>query len=391
MDSDSSQPWPVNLSRDSLLASGGTMAPDGTGAIGPAIQSSTTFQRGPDNQLVDPNYLYSRVNAPHMVQLEGLFCQLEQGAAARLFSSGMGAVSAVLSSLPLGAHVVMQDGVYFAVRTWAQAAVEEGRLTLTLFDETRPETLVAALRPGETRLVWVESPSNPAWTVVDIAAAAQAAHGVGAHLVVDATASTPLLLQPLALGADLVVHSCTKYLNGHSDVLGGVVVTARDDALWEAITKQRSRTGAVMGAFEGYLLLRGLRTLHVRMDRICRSAQTVATFLQSHPAITRVLYPGLPGHPSHAIALMQMIGGYGGMLSFCVGQTQQQALDTLAAVALIRRATSFGGTESLMEHRRTVEDEHSTTPPNLLRLSVGLEAPEDLCADLDQALRRAMA
>ena len=244
----------------------------------------------------------------------------------------------------------------------------------------------AAIRPGKTRIVWIETPANPLWTVTDIAGAAAIAHAAGALLAVDSTVATPVLTQPIAHGADLVMHSATKYLNGHSDVIAGALATRAADGFWDRIKAVRAQQGGILGTFEAWLLLRGMRTLHLRVAAASRSAQAIAEHFARDPRVEAVLYPGLPDAPGHAIAARQMQGGFGGMLSLCVKAGEQAAIATAARVALWKRATSLGGVESLIEHRASIEGPGTPCPANLLRLSVGIEDTADLIADLDQAL-----
>ncbi|MDE2159623.1 MAG: PLP-dependent transferase, partial [Burkholderiales bacterium] len=255
---------------------------------------------------------------------------------------------------------------------------------------TSPAAVAAAVRPGRTKLVWVETPANPLWTVTDIAATARIAHAAGARLAVDSTVATPVLTRPLALGADLVMHSATKYLNGHSDLTAGSLTVAADSAYWQRVRGVRAQIGGTLGSFESWLLLRGLRTLHLRVRAACASAQRIAEHFAHHPRIAQVLYPGLPGSAGHAVAAAQMQGGYGGMLSLRVGGAgldgEKAAIAVAATTRLWKRATSLGGTESLLEHRASVEGAGSPVPPDLLRLSVGIEHVDDLIEDLEQAL-----
>jgi cystathionine gamma-synthase len=246
--------------------------------------------------------------------------------------------------------------------------------------------LKAAVRPGQTRLVWVESPCNPMWAIADIAASGEIAHHAGARLVVDSTASTPVLTRPLELGADLVMHSATKYLNGHSDVLAGALVTARKDETWKRITALRHDAGAVLGPFEAWLLLRGMRTLYLRVRASSAAALTIAEHFEGHPGVERVLYPGLASHSGHEVAARQMIGGFGGMMSIQVKGDAEAALAVSGACRVFKRATSLGGVESLIEHRAGIEPADSPVPANLLRISVGIEDVGDLIADLERGL-----
>jgi cystathionine gamma-synthase len=239
---------------------------------------------------------------------------------------------------------------------------------------------------GRTRLVWIETPANPLWSVTDITGAAEIAHRAGAFLAVDSTAATPVLTRPLSLGADIVMHSATKYLNGHSDVIAGSLTTGRTDEFWQALVAARSGSGAILGGYEAALLLRGMRTLYLRVERACRSAQLIAEALARHPKVEAVLYPGLPEHPGHAVAAQQMQGGFGGMLSVRVKGGADAAIAAAARVEIWKRATSLGGVESLIEHRASVEGPDTPVPLDLLRLSVGIEEPQDLIDDLSAAL-----
>jgi cystathionine gamma-synthase len=279
--------------------------------------------------------------------------------------------------------------MYWALRRWLADANSSGALAVDFIDATSLDEMRAAVRLGQTRLVWIETPANPLWSITDIAGAAEIAHAAGALLAVDSTAATPVLTQPLALGADLVMHSATKYLNGHSDVVAGSLTASRQDEFWQRLVAARSGGGAILGSLEAYLLLRGMRTLFPRVERACRSAQRIAERLAEHPGVAAVLYPGLPGHPGYAVAARQMQGGFGGMLSIRVRGGEAAAIATAARVRLWKRATSLGGVESLIEHRASIEGPGTPCPPDLLRLSVGVEEAGDLYDDLDGALRRA--
>jgi cystathionine gamma-synthase len=356
-----------------------------TGAVVLPVHTSTTFVRDPDNQY-RRGRSYGRADNPSYDQPQALLTALEGGAASLLFSSGMAAAAAVFQSLPRDAHVVAPRVMYWGLRSWLRNFAEAWGLAVEFVDATSLDVLRRAVRPGRTRLVWIETPANPLWSLTDIAGAAEIAHAGDALLAVDSTAATPVLTRPLSLGADLVMHSATKYLNGHSDVMAGTLTTAREDPLWARLVAARSSAGAILGSFEAYLLLRGMRTLFLRVERACRSAQQIAEALAAHPGISEVLYPGLPGHPGHGAATRQMTGGYGGMLSIRVRAGAAAAIATAARVEVWKRATSLGGVESLIEHRASVEGADSPAPPDLLRLSVGIEDPEDLIADLSSAL-----
>ena len=305
-----------------------------------------------------------------------------------LFASGSAAATAVFQSLLPGDHVLVSRILYWGIRKWlAEFAVSWG-LDVEFVDTTNLAQVTAAIRPGRTRLLWVETPANPMWDVTDLAAVAEIAHAVDVRVAVDSTAATPVLTRPIEFGADLVVHSATKYLNGHSDVLAGAVVTARADPFWERIRSWRRSAGAVLGPFEAWLLQRGMRTLFVRVQRSSESALAIARHFDGHQALTAVLYPGLPSHPNHEVAARQMTGGFSGMLSLRVAGGEANAMIVAGAVRVFKRAVSLGGVESLIEHRRSTEGPSSPVPDDLLRMSIGLEAPEDLIADLDTVLEK---
>jgi cystathionine gamma-synthase len=358
-----------------------------TGALIPPLHTATTYQRDADNQY-RRGRSYGRADNPTVDHAQALLNALEGGAGCLLFASGMAAATAVFQALAPGDHVIAPKVMYWGLRHWLLSFARPWGLAVDLVDTSDLAALQAAIRPGATKLVWIETPANPTWTITDIAAAAELAHGAGARLAVDGTAATPVLSRPLALGAHLVMHSATKYLNGHGDVVAGALVTARADDLWARITALRHDAGAILGPFEAWLLLRGLRTLYLRVERACTSAQLLAERLRAHPNVAAVLYPGLPDHPGHAIAARQMQGGFGGMLSIRVKGGEAAAIATAAHVEIWLRATSLGGVESLIEHRASIEGKDTPVPPDLLRLSVGIEHPQDLLADLVQALDR---
>jgi cystathionine gamma-synthase len=356
-----------------------------TGAVILPLHTATTFERDPDNQY-RRGRSYGRADNPGYDQPQALITALEGGAASLLFASGMAAATAVFDSLPLGAHVVAPQVMYWALRRWLAVADAKGTLHVDFVDATGLDDLRRAVQPGRTRLLWIETPANPLWSITDIAAAAEIAHKAGALLAVDSTAATPVLTRPLELGADIVMHSATKYLNGHSDVIAGSLTAAREDEFWQRLVAARSGGGAILGSLEAYLLLRGMRTLYVRVERACRSAQQIAEHFAGHQKVLAVLYPGLPDHPAHRVAARQMAGGFGGMLSIRVHGGAAAAIATAAGVRLWKRATSLGGVESLIEHRASIEGAGSPAPPDLLRLSVGIEHPDDLITDLEAAL-----
>ena len=368
---------------ETLAVHAGHHVDPSTGAVMPPIHLSTTFERNADGSY-SSGYVYSRSDNPNRQALEEVLAALEGGTAALTFASGMAAVQAVFMALEAGAHVVIPDDVYFG--TGALVADVFGRwgLTVTAVDMTDPANVAAAMR-ADTQLVWIESPSNPQLKIADIAAIAQIAHDGGARCAVDNTWPTPILQRPLALGADIVMHSTTKYLGGHSDLLGGAVIVREQDAFYDRMHRVQTVGGAVPSPFDCWLLARSIRSLPYRMRGHCENARAVATFLAAHPRIERVNYPGLPDHPGHAIAARQM-SDFGGMLSIQVRGDAADALALTGRLRLFIRATSLGGVESLVEHRKSVEGPQSPTPDNLLRLSVGLEHPDDLIADLAQAL-----
>ncbi|MGX1099337.1 trans-sulfuration enzyme family protein [Amorphus sp. MBR-141] len=357
-----------------------------TGGVVPPIQPSTTFVRGADYSPMVPGNIYARDDAPTVREAEEIIAALEKAAVARLFASGMAAIATLLRAAASG-PVVMQKGIYYGTQMFAIRALADKGVDVRWFEADRLETLSEALADGTPTLVFGESPSNPWLTVLDIAAAAKIAHAHGARLAVDSTAATPIVTTPLTLGADYVIHSATKSLNGHSDVLAGVIATNDvDSPLWAAICRERHDAGAVLGPFEAWLLIRGMRTLGVRVHAASANASAIAGFLAGHPAVVTVRYPGLVDHPQHAIARRQMTGGYGSLLSFDVRGGTEAALGTAGRLKRIIRATSLGGIESLIEHRRSVEDPMTNMPGGLLRLSVGIEHVQDLLDDLGHAL-----
>lgn len=358
-----------------------------TRALVPPIHPSTTYQRDADG-CYRSGRGYTRPHNPTYDEPEELLQTLEGGRGCLLLASGMAACTAVFQALLPGDHVVAPRVMYWALRKWLVEFAMPWGLEIDFVETGDVDALAAAMRPGKTRLVWIETPANPTWEITDIAVAAEIAHRAHARLAVDSTVASPVLTRPIEFGADLVVHSASKYLNGHSDVLAGAIVCARQDAFWQRIRAWRRDAGAVLGPFEAWLLLRGMRTLFVRVPRSCESALRIARHFVGHPGISQVLYPGLEGHPGHGIASRQMTGGFGGMLSIRHKGGEAAAIATAAEVAVFKRATSFGGVESLIEHRASIEGPSTPVPTDLLRLSIGLEHPGDLIADLERALER---
>ena len=373
------------LKSETLAAQAGGNIDGETGAIVPPIHIATTFLRDPDNQY-RRGYGYGRPDNATVRQVEAVLTGLEVGAASLVYGSGMAAATALFLALPRPGHVVAPKVMYWALRNWLSADALSFGITASFADAADLDAIAAAVRPGETRLVWLETPANPLWTVSDIAGAVRLAHAAGALLAVDSTVATPVLTQPLTLGADIVMHAATKYLNGHSDVVAGSLTFARADDLFERAVGMRTTLGAILGPLEAAMLLRGMRTLHVRVRHQCAAALSIATYFEGHPKIAEVLYPGLEGRSGHDLAARQMVGGFGGMLSIRVAGGEAAAIRAAANVEVWKRATSLGGVESLIEHRASVEGPESPCPPDLLRLSVGLEDVGDLIADLENAL-----
>ncbi len=355
----------------------------GTGAVTPAIQPSTTFEREPDGSY-PRGHLYSRNSNPNRNALEECLAALEGGEAAAAFSSASAATSAVFQALVPGAHVVAPTDAYHGTSRLLRETFARWGLETTFVDMTDPETARRAVK-ANTKLVWVETPSNPLWKVTDIALIAGIAHAAGARCVCDNTTATPILQAPFGLGADLILHATTKYLGGHSDVMGGAIVAKTRDQFFDRIRAIQASGGAVPSPFDCWLVLRGIRTLPYRVRAHSENALRVATFLARHGRVEAVHYPGLPTHPAHDVAARQM-SLFGGMVSFQVRGGRDEAMAVAAKVRIFTRATSFGGTESLIEHRASIEGAGTRTPENLLRLSIGLEHAGDLIDDLDQAL-----
>ncbi|WP_297774059.1 aminotransferase class I/II-fold pyridoxal phosphate-dependent enzyme [uncultured Roseovarius sp.] len=356
-----------------------------TGGLVSGISLATTYLRDADYGLMRPDNVYGRDQNDTVRQCEEVVRALEGAAASLLFPSGMAAIAAVFRALPSGARVVMQNGIYWGTLKWVRDYCVRRAIILDEIDAADPGALAEACR-SSADMVWIETPSNPWLKTVDIAAAAGMAHKAGAVLVVDGTAATPVLTRALDLGADIVMHSATKALNGHSDVLAGVLSCREPgQAMWQEIATDRHDAGAIIGPFEAWLLMRGMRTLPLRMERMCENAMAVADYLEGRADIEAVYYPGLASHAGHAIAARQMQGGYGYLLSALVRGDKARALEVVGRLRLFHRATSLGGVESLVEHRHTIEP-HTGIPETLIRLSVGIEDAGDLIADLAQAL-----
>ncbi|QQS12543.1 MAG: PLP-dependent transferase [Rhodospirillales bacterium] len=380
------------LAPESLAAQALGWVDEATRAVVPPIHLATTYLRDPDNQYRSGR-VYSRADSPNYDQPEQLLAKLEGGAAAMVFSSGMSAATACFLALAPGDHVIAPKVMYWSLRNWLLNFATHWGLVVEFVDADSVDAVRAAVRPGKTRMIWLETPANPLWCVSDIAACARIAHDAGALLAVDSTCATPVFTRPIEHGADLVMHAATKYLAGHSDVIAGALVAAHDDDHWKRIRLIRAQLGTVLGALESYLLLRGMRTLFPRVRTAADNARWLAERLAAHPLVEAVLYPGLPGFAGHEVAGRQMAGGFGGMMSIRVKGDpaldltgEAAAIAVAAQVGLWKRATSLGGVESLIEHRASVEGAGTPAPADLLRLSVGIEAKEDLFDDLDRAL-----
>jgi cystathionine gamma-synthase len=354
-----------------------------SGAVTTPIHLSTTHERDPDGEF-SRGFIYSRSGNPTRQALEECLSQLEGGAAAAAFSSGSAATTAVFQALASGDHVIAPNDCYHGTARVLRDVFSHWGLEATFADMADLEQVKEAVR-SNTRLIWVETPSNPLLKITDVGQIAEIAHDARALCACDNTWATPMLQRPLELGADLVIHSTTKYLGGHSDVLGGAAISKEDSDFCRRVRLIQSTCGAVPSPFDCWLVLRGIRTLHLRMPVHSQNAMKIATFLSDHPKVDAVYYPGLPDHPGYDIAERQM-SNFGGMVSFQVKGGRAEAMQVCARVQVFIRATSLGGTESLIEHRASIEGPDTKTPDNLLRMSVGLENVDDLIEDLAQAL-----
>ena len=372
---------------ETIAAQAAHQIDEATGAVAPPIYLSTTFERDADGEY-SRGFVYSRTDNPNRRALEECLALLEGGdagnAVAAAFSSGSAATAAVFQALAPGDHVVAPDDCYHGTARLLREVFAPWGLEATFVDMTNADAARDAIRPN-TRLIWVETPSNPLLKIADIAEMASIAASAGALCVCDNTWASPMLQRPLPLGAHLVAHSTTKYLGGHEDVTGGAVVSAGDTDFFRRIRLMQNLYGAVPSPFDCWLTMRGIRTLHVRMPAHSANAGRIARFLQDHPRVAAVHYPGLPEHPGHEIAARQM-SDFGGMLSFQVVGGRDAAMRVAGNVRVFVRATSLGGTQSLIEHRASIEGPDTKTPDDLLRVSVGLENADDLIVDLAQAV-----
>ncbi|MEE2708697.1 MAG: PLP-dependent aspartate aminotransferase family protein [Gemmatimonadota bacterium] len=368
---------------ETILVRAGAEPDPATGALSPPIHLSTTYEHTPDGSPTH-EHIYLRESNPTQSRLETALSAIECGTNAVVFASGMAAVSAYMQSLPEGSHVLRHTDVYTHTRVLGTDFLPRWRCEVSHVDMTKPDSIISAMRP-DTKLLWMESPSNPGMDIIDIAAAVEIAHSRGALVVVDSTFATPVMQQPLTLGADAVMHSMTKYMGGHSDVQGGALIFRENDRTVGQVKEIRNVTGGVLSPFNAWQILRGLRSLSCRVERHTENALAIAQRLEDHPKVEGVHYPGLSSHPGHEVAKRQM-KGFGGMLSFRVKGGAREALAVASKLKLFINATSLGGVESLIEHRYSIEGSGSVTPSNLLRVAVGLEAAEDLIEDLEQAL-----
>jgi cystathionine gamma-synthase len=369
-----------------------TLAAQGMGRVAapyrdivPPIYVSTTYERGADGTFPGGRG-YSRADNPSYDQAEALIASLEGAAATALFGSGEAAAAAVFQALGPGAVVLAPRNMYWGLRKWLLDFAVPWGLVVEFYENSSIDDLAAKARSHRPRLIWIETPANPTWDITDIAAASTIAREVGAIVGVDSTVPTPLLTRPIELGAQIVMHSGTKYLNGHSDVVAGALATAKDDEFWQRVRYIRSGGGAVLGPLEAWLLLRGMRTLHLRVGAACANAQAIAKRLHGHAKLSHVLYPGLPTHPGHSVAARQMRGGFGGMMSLRLRAGEEAAKLFTARLRVFKRATSLGSVESLAEHRASVEGPGTQCPTDLVRMSIGVEHVDDLIGDIEEAL-----
>jgi cystathionine gamma-synthase len=370
------------MKTETIAIHAGNYTDESSRAVIQPIILSTTFERGPDGDFPG-GHIYSRSSNPNRASLESVLARLENGVDAASFSSGNAAGMAVFQSLSPGTHIIAPDDMYHGLRNQLKNLFA-GILTFDFIDVNDIDILQQHIKP-ETGLIWIETPSNPLLKITDIKTVVAIAKANGIKVACDNTFATPICQQPLALGADLVMHSATKYFGGHSDLMGGALITAEKSEWWQKIRQVQEMGGAIPSPMDCYMLVRSIKTLPYRVKGHVHNAQLLAEYLDQHPAVERVMYPGLTSHPQHAIAKEQMLA-YGGMLSFIVKGDEEHTHNVINKLQLFTRATSLGGVESLIEHRATVEGPDTKTPRNLLRVSVGLEHIEDLIADLKQAL-----
>ncbi len=372
--------------RDTEAIHQGYEADGSYGAVSMPIVLSTTFERGADGQFLEGRDIYARSSNPNRRALESKLAALEGGSLAVAFSSGQAATMSIFHSLGNGAHLLIPDDIYYGTRVMIEVLYQRWGLEYTAIDMTDLELVKASIKPN-TRLIWIESPSNPALKITDIEGIVSLAKSNNLLTACDNTWASPYFTRPLALGVDLVMHSSTKYFGGHSDITGGCVITSVELPAGQRIREFQTLGGAVPSAFDCWLLYRSLSSYPLRMKTHGENALKLAQYLESHPGIEQVYYPGLPSNKYHALATRQMQGGYGGMLSILVKGGSKETLRLASSLKLITHATSLGGVESLVDHRQSAEGVHSMSPPNLLRVSVGIENIEDLIRDFEQAFK----
>jgi cystathionine gamma-synthase len=371
------------MKTETIAIHAGNHTDGSTGAVIQPIILSTTFERLADGSFRE-GYIYSRASNPNRTSLENVLAKLEGGVDATAFSSGNAAGMAVFQSLKPGTHIIAPDDMYHGLRNQLKTLFA-GILEFDFIDINNTDTLNQHIKPN-TGLIWIETPSNPLLKITDIKAVVAIARKHSIKVACDNTFATPICQQPLVLGADVVMHSTTKYFGGHSDLMGGALITAENTDWWQSIRRVLELGGAIPSPQDCYYLVRSIKTLPYRVRGHVHNAQLLAGFLQKQPKVEQVLYPGLPSHPNYAIAKQQMPGGFGGVLSFCLKDGPEEANRVINKLKLFTKATSLGGVESLIEHRATMEGPDTKTPFNLLRISVGLEHIDDLIADLEQAL-----
>jgi len=375
------------LSSATLFAQANGAIDPQTGGIVPPIQPSSTFARNKDYKLISDNHIYGRDDSDLLRLGEAILTKAEHGEDGLLFPSGMAAIAAIMRCIANGGRILLQSGIYWGTTKWVREFCARRSIELKEIDCSDSELLGQVIADFRPDLVFVETPSNPWLKIVDISAASTACAKIDAVLVVDSTASTPVLSNPLDLGADIVMHSATKAINGHSDILAGFLAV-KDATLpiWQMIKTDRHDAGALLGSFEAWLLIRGMRTLPLRVERMSETALKIADFLENHNRVSKVFYPGLASHAAHTLARHQMPGGFGSLLSFLVDGDGAMALSVCGRLNLFQRATSLGGVESLVEHRHSIEGDATGVPPSMIRLSVGIENSDELIADLEQGL-----
>ena len=370
-----------------LAARAGGYTDAGSGGVVPPMQPSTTFIRDENYDPLFADNIYGRDQNDQVRLAESILSQLEGAEESLLFASGMAALSSLFSSLKRGQKLIVQSGIYWGTTAWVREFCTHREVLLIEADSSDEVAFSELVKQENPDMVFLEVPSNPWILTSDIEVISQTAKSVGAVLAVDATAATPILMQPISLGADIVMHSATKAINGHSDVLAGVLSCANASSdVWTYVKRERHGAGAILSAQSAWMLIRGMRTLPLRMERMCANAMAIAQFLEGHEKVEAIWYPGLANHQGHAIAARQMPRGYGYLLSFLIKGTRKDALDFCRHLTGIHRATSLGGVESLVEHRHTIEGDMTGCPENLIRLSVGIENVADLIGEISTAL-----